>query len=89
MQLPCFLLIVEQEVLGTTIERTFMHIDDSPPRKIVVRNGEFIELCQIGTVQLDDRIVFLNVLYVLIFGANTISLSMLEKYNMAAYYFDS
>jgi hypothetical protein len=66
-----------------------MHIDDSPPRKIVVRNGEFIELCQIGTVQLDDRIVFLNVLYVLIFGANTISLSMLEKYNMAAYYFDS
>jgi hypothetical protein len=65
----------------------FTHIYDSPPRRIILGNGESIECCKIGTIELDDRIKLLNVLYVPTFGANVISLSMLDKYNLSAYNF--
>jgi hypothetical protein len=65
----------------------FTHIYDSPPRRIIVGNGEFIECCKIGTMELDDRIKLLNVLYVPPFGSNVITLSMLDKYNLSAYFF--
>jgi hypothetical protein len=68
--------------------RMFTHIYDSPPRRIIVGNGESIECCKIGTIELDDRIKLLNVLYVPTFGANVISLSMLDKYNLSTYFFD-
>jgi hypothetical protein len=68
--------------------RMFTYIHGSPPRRIIVGNGESIECCKIGTIELDDRIKLLNVLYVPIFGANVISLSMLDKYNLSAYLFD-
>jgi hypothetical protein len=64
----------------------FTHICVSPPRIIVVGNGEFIECCKIGTMGLDDGIKLLNVLYVPTFGSNVISLSMLDKYNLSAYF---
>jgi hypothetical protein len=66
----------------------FTHIYDSPLRRIIVGNGESIECCKIGTVELDDRIMLLSVLYVPVFGANVISLSMLDKYSLSAYFFD-
>jgi hypothetical protein len=68
--------------------RMFTHIYDSPPRRITVGNGESIECCNIETIELDDRIKLLNVLYVPTFGANVISLSMLDKYSLSAYFFD-
>jgi hypothetical protein len=43
---------------------------------------------QIGTIELDDRIKVLKVLYVPTFGANVIALSMLDKYNLSAYVVD-
>jgi hypothetical protein len=68
--------------------RMFTHIYDSPPRRVIMGNGESIEFCKVGTIELDDRIKLLSVLYVPTFGANTISLSMLDKYNLCAYFFD-
>jgi hypothetical protein len=68
--------------------RMFTHIYDSPPRRIIVGNGESIECWKIGTIELYDRIKLLNVLYVPTFGANVITLSMLDKYNLSAYFFD-
>jgi hypothetical protein len=64
--------------------RLFSHVYDSPPRKIIVGNGEAIVSSKTGTIELDDRIKRLNVLYVPSFGANVLSLSMLDKYNLSA-----
>jgi hypothetical protein len=66
--------------------RRFSHVLDSPPRKILVGNGEAILSSKVGTVELDDRIKLLNVLYVPSCGANVLSLSMLDKYNLSAHF---
>jgi hypothetical protein len=66
--------------------RMFWHVYDSPPRKIFVGIGEAIVSSKTGTIELDDRIKLLNVLYVPSFGANVLSRSMLDKYILSVHF---
>jgi hypothetical protein len=56
------------------IDIMFSHVYDSLPRKIIVGSGEAIVSSKTGSIELDDRIKLVNVLYVPSFGANVLSL---------------
>jgi gag-polypeptide of LTR copia-type len=70
--------------------RMFTDIYDCPTRKIVVGNGQSILCSKSGNVTLNcggpegPGVKLMNVLFVPIFGANVISLSVLDKYDLQA-----